>query len=128
MNDSCSYERYTGLTPLFPPAFFLPGLLYRLQTHKSRCTVDFDTTEYFQINMWIIVIHKSLFAREIQQFVRDNTSIFSDGQFTYIYVILFEWSSKAGIVNDEACRSRRCSQTTNQKKKKCKCCGDTLFH
>lgn len=46
----------------------------------------------------------------------------------HIYVILFEWSTKAGIMNDEACRSRRCSQTTNQKKKKCKCCGDTLFH
>ena len=85
MNDGCGYERYTGLTPLFPPAFFfLPGLWYRLQTHKSRCTVDFDTTEYCFRVMWIIVIHKSLFAGEIQQFVRDNTSIFSDGQFTYI--------------------------------------------
>lgn len=127
MNDGCGYERYTGLTPLFPLAFFLPGLWYRLQTHKSRCTVDCDTNEYFQINMWIIVIHKSLFAREIQQFVRDNTSILTMDSL-HIYVILFEWSSKAGIMNDEACRSRRCSQTTNQKKKKCKCCGDTLFH
>lgn len=25
MNDGCGYERYTGLTPLFPPAFFYQG-------------------------------------------------------------------------------------------------------
>ena len=81
MNDGCTYERPDSAVSA---RIFLPGLWYRLQTHKSRCTVDFDTTEYFQINMGIIVIHKSLFAREIQQFVRDNTSIFSDGQFTYI--------------------------------------------